>query len=64
MIPSYIEYDFTYENVTDIPQCVIYGMILANSSLKSNKLIRHLETIHVQYKNKTKDFFKENKEFI
>ncbi|XP_050528111.1 zinc finger BED domain-containing protein 5-like [Daktulosphaira vitifoliae] len=45
---SYIEYGFTYfnENGTDVPQCVICSMTLANASLKPNKLIRHLETNH------------------
>lgn len=56
---SYIKYGFTYlnENGKDIPQCVICGMTLANASLKPNKLIRHMETSHVQYKNNTRDFF-------
>ncbi|XP_060858960.1 SCAN domain-containing protein 3-like [Metopolophium dirhodum] len=49
---SYIEYGFTYlnENGKDVPQCVICGMTFANASLKPNKLIRHMETSHAQYK--------------
>jgi len=56
---SYIEYGFTSlnENGTDVPQSFICSMTLANASLKQNNLIRYLETNHVQYKNKTSDFF-------
>ncbi|KAL4104356.1 hypothetical protein QTP88_019657 [Uroleucon formosanum] len=70
---SYIEYGFTYlnENGKDVPQCVICGITLANTSLKPNKLIRHMETSHAQYKNNTRDFFlrkfeelKKNKKMI
>jgi len=46
-------------------------MVLANASLKPNKLLRHLETNHAHYKNRNKDFFlrklhefKENKKNI
>lgn len=56
---SYVEYGFTYlrENNIDLPQCIICSMVLANASLKPNKLLRHLETNHVHYKNRNKDFF-------
>lgn len=56
---SYVEYGFTYlrENNIDLLQCIICSMVLANASLKPNKLLRHLETNHVHYKNRNKDFF-------
>ncbi|CAI6369828.1 unnamed protein product [Macrosiphum euphorbiae] len=58
-IDKYIGYGFTYinENGVDLPQCVICGNVLANASLKPNKLLRHLETNHNEYRNKTTDFF-------
>ncbi|KAL4083263.1 hypothetical protein QTP88_028593 [Uroleucon formosanum] len=58
-IDKYIGYGFTYinENGVDLPQCVICGIVLANASLKPNKLLRHLETNHNEYRNKTTDFF-------
>lgn len=56
---SYVEYGFTYlrENNIDLPQCIICSMVLANAFLKPNKLLHHLETNHVHYKNRNKDFF-------
>lgn len=56
---SYVKYGFTYlrENNIDLPQCIICSTVLANASLKPNKLLRHLETNHVHYKNRNKDFF-------
>lgn len=51
-IDKYIGYGFTYinENGVDLPQCVICGNVLANASLKPNKLLRHLETNHNEYR--------------
>jgi len=56
---SYLEYGFTYlrENNIDLPQCIICSMVLANASLKPNKLLSLLETNHVHYKNRNKEFF-------
>ncbi|KAL4132463.1 hypothetical protein QTP88_009607 [Uroleucon formosanum] len=58
-IDKYIGYGFTYinENGVDLPQCFICGIVLANASLKPNKLLRHLETNHNEYRNKTTGFF-------
>jgi len=56
---KFLNYGFTYikENEIDLPQCVICGNVLANSSFKDNKLLRHLETNHNNYKDKSIDFF-------
>lgn len=56
---KFISYDFIYinENGIDLQQCVICSIILANASLKLNKLLRHLETNHNEYRNKTTVFF-------
>lgn len=56
---KFLNYGFTCkkENDIDLPQCVICGNILANASLKDNKLLRHLETKHNNYKEKPLDFF-------
>ncbi|XP_050066002.1 SCAN domain-containing protein 3-like [Aphis gossypii] len=40
------------------PQCVVCGEILANESLKSSKLKRHLDTKHPNVKNKPIEYFK------
>lgn len=58
-IDKYISYGFTYvnENGVDLPQCVICGIVLANASLKPNKLIRHLETNLMNTEIKLQIFF-------
>jgi len=57
----YTEYNLTYlnKNGIDMPQYLICVITLANASLKLNKLIRHFETNHDQFKSKIRDFFKE-----
>jgi len=68
----YIEYGFIYlnENGIDVPQYFICSLTLANASIKQNKLVRHLEINHIQYKRKTRGFlrklhdFKQNKKII
>lgn len=56
---KFINYGFTciQENEIDLPQCVICGTVLANASLKTNKLLRHLEANHNEYKDKPAEFF-------
>lgn len=57
--PDYIKYGFVRIEVQGItkPQCVICGLVLSNEAMKPNKLLRHLNSKHEQYKNKTQDFF-------
>lgn len=40
------------ENGIELPQCIIYHTVLANASLKPNKLLRRLKTNHSKCKNK------------
>nr|ABF20543.1 transposase [Aedes aegypti] len=56
---DYLQYGFM-EDLKDKfprPQCVICLEVLANESMRPNKLIRHLETKHPEFKDKTLDFF-------
>lgn len=48
----YVEYGLTFlrENDINLLQCIICFMLLANGSLKSDKLLRHLDINHVQRK--------------
>ena len=39
------------------PQCVIYGDVLANDSMKPSNLKRHLNTKHKEMSSKSKEFF-------
>jgi zinc finger BED domain-containing protein 5/7/8/9 len=43
------------------PQCVICGDVLANESMKPNKLQRHLATRHAPLKDKPLEFFERKK---
>lgn len=56
---DYIKYGFISVEINEMtqPQCVICDTVLSNASLKPNKLKRHLETKHEQYKNKPEEFF-------
>lgn len=44
-------------NEEERPLCVICSKILATDSMKPNKLKRHLETLHSEYFNKSREFF-------
>lgn len=59
---SYLKYGFTWnqDDNEPRPQCVICCEVLANESMRPNKMIRHLETKHPDHKSKPLDFF-ENK---
>lgn len=54
-----IECGFTFvnDNGIDVPQYLIFGIILTNASLKPNEFLKHLKTSHLQYKNKNRGFF-------
>lgn len=56
---KFLEYGFTVikDGHIDLPQCVICESVLANSSMKANKLQRHFHTNHGQYKDKPVEFF-------
>lgn len=60
-ILNMVLYRYLNENGTDVPQCFIYGIILVNTSLKPNQLIRYLEIKRVKYKIKTRDFLKKTR---
>ena len=59
---TYRKMGFTWnEEEQDLrPRCVVCYEQLANESMRSNKLLRHLETKHPERKNKPLDFFSEN----
>jgi zinc finger BED domain-containing protein 5/7/8/9 len=46
------------------PQCFIYGCILANESMRPNKLHRHIDTNHPEMKNKPLDFYERKLESL
>ena len=45
------------ENETEFPKCVLCRNVIANASLKTTKLIRHLETNHIEHKDKPSEYF-------
>ncbi|XP_062565796.1 zinc finger BED domain-containing protein 5-like [Armigeres subalbatus] len=57
--PEYLQYGFTENNECELPrpQCVICFEVLANESLRPNKLLRHLQTKHFEWKDRAVDFF-------
>jgi zinc finger BED domain-containing protein 5/7/8/9 len=56
---EYLKLGFTSTEVNEEerPVCVICSKILAADSMKPNKLKRHLETLHSEYVNKSREFF-------
>lgn len=56
---EYLNYGFTRTEVNEEerPLCVICLKILAADSMKPNKPKRHLETLHSEYVNKSRQFF-------
>ena len=56
---SYIQFGFVATNDGGVqkPQCVIYGDVLANDSMKPSNLKRHLNTKHKEMSSKSKEFF-------
>lgn len=56
---EYLNYGFTSTEVNEEerPLCVICSKTLAAESMKPNKLKRHLETLHSEYVNKSRQFF-------
>ncbi|XP_075472991.1 protein FAM200B [Ascaphus truei] len=55
-------FSWTMVNHEQRPQCVLCSEILANDSMKPNKLTRHLVTKHPEYKDKDIAFFKRHEE--
>ena len=55
----YIKLGFTsqYRNGKECPQCVICNKLLANESMLSNKLKRHLSSVHPSLVEKPKEYF-------
>jgi hypothetical protein len=50
---DFIKFGFiTSEKDQSIPLCLICGCLLSNASMVPNKLERHLQTNHPQYKDK------------
>lgn len=56
---SYMDYGFTYTVVgnEERPQCVICFKVMAVGSMLSNKMKRHLETVHATLINKPRTYF-------
>lgn len=56
---EYLKFGFTWNSKEDDPRplCVICQEILANESMRPNKLLRHFETKHSDFKNKPMDYF-------
>jgi len=56
--PEYLQIGFTWngDEENPRPQCVICGCILANESMRPNKLHRHIDTNHPEMKDKPLDF--------
>jgi hypothetical protein len=56
---SFLTVGFTFSGSEDepLPQCVLCGQVLANESMKFNKLKRHLETKHADASGKPLSYF-------
>ena len=56
---EYLYFGFTSTEVNEEerPLCIICSKMLAADSMKPNKLKRHLETLHSEYVNKSREFF-------
>jgi len=56
---EYLKYGFISStlNNQERPMCVICFNQLSNDSMRPGKLVRHLATLHPEYKNKPIDFF-------
>ncbi|KRZ09932.1 SCAN domain-containing protein 3 [Trichinella zimbabwensis] len=56
---DYLKFGFAWNSDHEDrrPQCVICYAILANESMRPNKLLRHIETKHMDLKNKPLQFF-------
>ncbi|GFR05750.1 protein FAM200B [Trichonephila clavata] len=71
---SFLQFDFTFQNYkgNEQPLCLICNELLTPESMKPSKLKRHLESKHVSYVNKPKEYFeslykslnKEEKKFL
>ena len=56
---SLLQFGFTFQNCkgNEQPLCLICNELLAPESMKPSKLKRHLESKHVSYVNKPKEYF-------
>ncbi|GBN38768.1 Zinc finger BED domain-containing protein 5 [Araneus ventricosus] len=56
---EYFKYGFSVTGDEDYPKplCVVCGEILSNGSMKPSLLMRHLETKHPTYKQRSISFF-------
>ncbi|KRY51283.1 Uncharacterized protein T03_4448 [Trichinella britovi] len=56
---DYLKFEFTWngDHKDPRPLCVICNEILANESMRPNKLLRHVETKHMDLKSKPLQFF-------
>uniref|UniRef100_A0A0K0EJ23 DUF4371 domain-containing protein n=1 Tax=Strongyloides stercoralis TaxID=6248 RepID=A0A0K0EJ23_STRER len=56
---SFLQFGFTFQNCKGNEQtlCLICNELLASESMKPSKLKRHLESKHVSYVNKPKEYF-------
>ena len=57
---SYINLGFVDSNGS--PLCMLCSKLLPNSSMVPAKMRRHLETVHPDFKDKSKEFFVRKKE--
>lgn len=57
--PNYLQFGFmeNEEYALPRPQCVLRLKVLANESMRPNKLLRHLQSRHPESKDKPIDFF-------
>jgi len=56
---SFLQFGFTFKNCNgnEQPLCLICNELLAAESMKPSKLKRHIDTKHVSYVNKPKEYF-------
>ena len=64
--PEYLQIGFTWngDEENPRPQCVICGFILANESMRPNKLHQHIDTNHPEMKDKPLNFYKKKLESL
>lgn len=62
--PSYLAHGFICAGTkeTPLPQCILCDKIFANSSMKPGHMIRHLQSMHVEYKEKSIEFFERKRD--
>lgn len=64
--PSYLSLGITYKIINDQerPMCLLCMNTLASDSMKPNKLKRHLEKVHADHVDKTREYFQRKLELL